>query len=111
MQGQIKILYKDFKKLFGLVLTGKRASNKSSASQRRAALILALATSSPDEQWAGCDGCQSFTSPRREGVAGWFCEILLFLAWDLFAKEKGGAIAKLLMWEHCRLHDGEANQN
>jgi len=65
----------------------------------------------PDEQWVGCDEFKSFRSPRKEAVAGWFCEIQLFLARNLFGKQKGGAIPKLLMWECFRPHDGEANQN
>lgn len=75
---------------------------------------MALATSLPDEQWAGCDGSKILPFPRRDriaGIAGWFCEIQLFLAWDLFTMEKGGAISKLLMWESFRPQDGEANQN
>lgn len=63
------------------------------------------------ELWAGCDGAKSLPSPWREGAAGQFGEIWLFLARDLLAKEKGGAIPQLLMRDRFGPHYGDANQN
>lgn len=60
---------------------------------------------------AACDGAEPFPSPRRAGAAGWVAEIRLFLARDLLAKEKGGAIPQFLVWERFGPHDGNANQN
>lgn len=72
----------------------KGALNKSSTPPMRAALI-SSGYSHVFEQQVGCDGSKSFPPPEGKGqlAALWHPAAL---AWGLLAKEKGGAVPKLL---------------